>query len=184
MNTKELKIILTKHKQWLMDEKNGELANLSRADLTSADLTGADLADADLAGANLAGADLSHANLVNADLRLANLTNTDLRCADLTGADLTDADFTDANLTDADLTGANLADANLRRADLTGVDLDFLPFLLWCGSLDIKVNEKIAWQLLYHFCRLDCDSKDYRAVKIMVAEYANRFHRVDECGEI
>jgi uncharacterized protein YjbI with pentapeptide repeats len=174
MNTKELKIILTKHKQWLMDEKNGELANLSRADLTSADLTGADLADADLAGANLAGADLSHANLVNADLRLANLTNTDLRCAD----------FTDANLTNADLRCAKLADANLRRADLTGVDLDFLPFPLWCGSLDIKVNEKIAWQLLYHFCRLDCDSKDYRAVKIMVAEYANRFHRVDECGEI
>ena len=99
-------------------------------------------------------------------------------------ADLREADLGRSDLRGADLTGANLRGANLTRADLTGADLDFSCLPLWCGSFDIKVDEKIAWQILYHFCRLDCDSDDFTKVKNMVAEYANKFHRVDDCGEI
>ena len=108
----------------------------------------------------------------------------DLRWADLRWANLRGANLTGANLTGANLTGADLTGANLRGANLTGADLDFSCLPLWCGSFDVKVDEKIAWQILYHFCRLDCDSDDFKEVKNIVAEYANKFHRVDECGEI
>ena len=64
MNKKELDEILDKHLKWLHNEKDGERANLSGADLRYADLRDADLRDADLSGANLSGADLRDAKNV------------------------------------------------------------------------------------------------------------------------
>jgi len=80
--------------------------------------------------------------------------------------------LTYANLTYADLTGANL----------TGANLDFSSWPLWCGSLDVKVDAKIARQLAYHFCRLECDDPDFIAARNAIIGFANGFHRVDECG--
>jgi hypothetical protein len=122
--------------------------------------------------ADLTGADLTGANLTRANLTCANLRHADLTCADLTGADLTGA-----NLRHADLTGANL-----RHADLTCADLDFSSWPLWCGSLNVKVDAKIARQLAYHFCRLECDDPDFIAARNAIIGFANGFHRVDECG--
>ena len=48
----------------------------------------------------------------------------------------------------------------------------------------MKVDARIARQIAYHFCRLDCDDPEYLAAKAMMAPFANKFHRVDECGEI
>jgi len=56
----ELNTFLRKHKLWLVDNPEGE-----RADLSGADLSGADLWGADLWGANLWGANLSEAKNVN-----------------------------------------------------------------------------------------------------------------------
>ena len=53
---------------------------------------------------------------------------------------------------------------------------------LWCGSLDVKVDKKIAVQLAYHFCRLDCDDPEYIKTRNAVLSFANQFHRVNECG--
>ncbi len=92
---------------------------------------------------------------------------------------LSGADLRGANLSYADLCGANLSGADLR-----GADLDFSVWPLWCGSLDVKVSARIAWQLLYHFCRLSCQDRTVRMVQKAVAFYANKFHRVKECGEI
>ena len=85
---------------------------------------------------------------------------------------------------EADLREADLRGANLSGADLRGADLDFSVWPLWCGSLGVKVDARIARQLAYHFCRLDCDDPEYRKVTRVVAEFANMFHRVEECGEI
>ena len=74
--------------------------------------------------------------------------------------------------------------ANLYRADLGGADLDYSCWPLWCGSLDVKVDARIARQLAYHFCRLDCDDPEYLEARKAIAEFANKFHRVDECGRI
>ena len=122
--------ILKKHKKWLDNEKGGERANLRGAGLSYANLRDANLRGADLRDADLRGADLSYANL-----RDANLRGADLRDADLRGADLRDAD---------------LRDANLRGADLRDADVDYSCWPLWCGSLRVHIDERIAKQLLYH----------------------------------
>lgn len=79
---------------------------------------------------------------------------------------------------------ADLRRADLRRADLRGADLDFSCWPLWCGSLAVKVCKRIAVQLAYHFCRLDCDDPEYIAARNAILDFANQFHRVDECGKL
>ena len=128
------------------------------------DLKGADLSGADLKGANLKGADLKGANLMEANLRDTNLINTDLRGADLRGADL--------------------RGANLRGANLKGADLDYSCYPLWCGSLHLKADKRLACQLAYHLCSLQCDDADYIKMRNSILDFANQFHRVDECGEL
>ena len=79
---------------------------------------------------------------------------------------------------------ADLIGADLSRVNLCGADLDYSCWPLWCGSLDVKVDARIARQLAYHFCRLDCDDSEYLEARKAIAEFANKFHRVDECGRI
>ena len=174
-------------------------ANLRRADLSGADLRRADLSGADLSGANLSDANLRRANLSDANLRRADLSGADLsdanlRGANLSGADLSGADLSDANLRRADLSGAdlsdaNLSDANLRRADLSGADLrranlDYSCYPLWCGSLHLKADKRLACQLAYHLCSMQCDDADYIKMRNSILGFANQFHRADECGEL
>ncbi len=99
-------------------------------------------------------------------------------------ANLRGADLRGADLRGADLSGANLRRANLRGADLRGADLDFSCWPLWCGSLAVKVCKRIAVQLAYHFCRLDCDDPEYIAARNAILDFANQFHRVNECGKL
>lgn len=154
MTQEELNVILDKHKKWLNSEDGGE-----RADLHGADLRKVDLRGAELSGANLHGADLY-------------------------GVDLGRTDFRGADLREVDLRGVDLRLTYLCYANLRGADLDYSCWPLWCGSLDVKVDARIARQLAYHFCRLDCDDPEYLEARKAIAEFANKFHRVDECGRI
>ena len=133
-------------------------------DLSNANLRGANLSDADLRGAGLSDADLSNANLSNADLSNANLSNADLR---------------GAGLSNADLRGAGLSNA-----DLSNADLDYSCYPLWCGSLHLKANKRLACQLAYHLCSMQCDDADYVKMRNSILGFANQFHRVNECGEL
>ena len=194
MKQEELQEILDAHKKWINGEDGGagadlRRADLRRADLRRADLFGANLRDANLFGANLrdanlSGADLSGADLRRANLRGANLRGADLRGADLRRADLSGADLFGANLRDANLRGADLRRANLSGADLSGADLDFSCWPLWCGGLAVKVCKRIAVQLAYHFCKLDCDDPEYIAARNAILDFANQFHRVGERGKL
>ena len=130
--------------------------------------------DYDLRGANLSDADLSDADLSDADLSDADLRRADLRRADLRRADLSDAD----------LKGANLKGANLSDADLKGANLDYSCYPLWCGSLHFKADKRLACQLAYHLCSMQCDDADYIKMRNSILGFANQFHRVDECGEL
>ena len=93
--------------------------------------------------------------------------------------DLRGADLIGANLSRANLSGANLSGADLRWADL---DFSVLP--LWCGSLGMKVDKRIAAQIAYHFCALDCNDAEYIKARNAIVDFANQFHRVDECGKL
>ena len=113
----------------------------------------------------------------------------DLRRADLSDADLSDADLRGADLRRADLRGADLRRADLRRADLRGADLrgadlDYSCYPLWCGSLHLKADKRLACQLAYHLCSMQCDDADYIKMRNSILGFANQFHRTDECGEL
>jgi uncharacterized protein YjbI with pentapeptide repeats len=138
-----------------------------------------DLSDADLSGADLRRADLSDADLRRADLSDADLSGADLRRANLSGADLSGADLSGADLSDADLSGANL-----RRADLSDADLDFSCWPLWCGSLHVKTDKRLACQLAFHLCSMQCEDTEYIKMRNSILDFANQFHRVDECGRL
>ena len=142
-------------------------------------LLSADLSYADLRHASLNDADLSYADLSGANLRGANLSDTDL-----SGADLRHANMSYADLSGANLRGADLRHANLRHANLSGADLDFSCFPLWCGGMNIKSDVRIARQLAYHFCRLDCENEEYIDARNALVQFANGFHRVQECGQL
>ncbi len=166
MEQAKLDKILDNHKLWLKTNgERGQRANLSSANLSSADLRSADLRYADLRSADLSSADLSSADLRSADLRSADLRYADLRSADLRSADL-------------------------RSADLRYADLDYSAFPLWCGGLDVHIDDKQATQLLYHLIRNVQYSKNTsKAMKKIcriksLINQANNFHRVKECGEV
>jgi uncharacterized protein YjbI with pentapeptide repeats len=154
----------------------------------SLDLRYANLTSRDLAGANLQGADLTGTYLKCTNLERASLTNAILRGADLTNANLASATLQDADLSYADLKGANLESASLANAILIGANLDYgcLPFSH--HSLEIKIDKRIACQLLYHTLRAMQSVEDEEVKAILnddkVLALANQFHRVDECGEI
>ena len=167
----ELDKIIGNHKLWL--QTNGEKGE--RADLRYANLRYANLSSADLRYANLRYANLSSADLRYANLRYANLSYANLRYA---------------NLSYANLSSADLRYADLRYADLSSADLDYSAFPLWCGGLDVHIDDKQATQLLYHLLRNVKYSKNTSAkmkklckIKSLVKQ-ANEFHRVNECGKI
>lgn len=163
MTREELDSILEKHEKWLADLEDGVHADLRRASLV-----GTDLRRANLFRVYLGGADLRRASLFGADLR-----EVDLQCADLR----------EAYLSWADLRGADLRGADLRQADL-----DYSCWPLWCGSLDVQIDKRIACQLLYHVLNAmaSVDDPEVRAVynDPRNLALANQFHRVQECGRL
>jgi hypothetical protein len=96
--------------------------------------------------------------------------------------DLSGANLSGADLSGADLSGANLRRANLRRANLSGADLDFSCYPLWCGGLHVKTDKRLACQLAYHLCSMQCDDEEYIKMRNSILGFANQFHRVSECG--
>ena len=103
--------------------------------------------------------------------------------ANLKGADLRHADLRNADLIRSDLTYANL-----RGADLNGADLDFSCLPLWCGSLLAHFDDKQIIQLCYHVVKAGLQSKntsdETKAELSKLVDFANKFHRVEECGKI
>ena len=123
--------------------------------------------------ASLSHADLRGAYLSHADLRDANLRYANLRCANLRHVDLRDT-----SLSGADLSGA----------DLSGADLDYSCLPLWCGSLEAHFDDKQLVQIAYHLVKSGLQSKnaseETKKELSKLIDFANKFHRVDECGEI
>ena len=168
------------------DLSNADLSHtdLSYTDLSHTDLNGAVLSGAILKGAVLNGAVLKCAVLNSAVLNGADLSYTDLSHADLSDTDLSYTDLNGAVLNGAILYGAVLNGAILNGADLRGADLDYSCYPLRCGSLHPKADKRLACQLAYHLCSMQCDDADYIKMRNSILDFANQFHRVGECGEL
>ena len=124
------------------------------------------------------------ADLREADLRWANLSRANLKGVDLRWASLREANLSKADLREADLSSADLSRANLKGVDLSGAELDFSNWPLWCGGLHVTTDRRIMAQFAYHFCAQNCDDPDYIAARNAILDFANQFHRADECGRL
>lgn len=118
----------------------------------------------------------------------ADLSNANLSRADLSNANLYRANLYRANLSHANLSGANLSRANLRHANLSGANLDYSCLPLWCGSLDANFDDKQLRQIAYHLVKAGLQSKNAtdktKAELSKLIDFANGFHRAEECGII
>lgn len=112
----------------------------------------------------------------------------DLRWTDLRGLDFCGADMSSSTLQESDLRGANLTNATLRSvamigANLRGADMDYSSGIpLWCGSLGVKVDKRLAAQMAYHFCRLACGSPEVKAAQAALEGLANKSHVIKTYG--
>lgn len=108
--------------------------------------------------------------------------------ADLSWADLSGADLSGANLSRADLSWANLSRADLSGANLSGANLDFSVLPLWCGSLKANFDDRQLAQIAYHLVKAGLNSnnasEETKAELEKLIDFANKFHRVEECGKI
>jgi hypothetical protein len=103
-----------------------------------------DLSKTNFYKANFHRADLRSANLTGATLILTNLAGANLVKTDFHRADLYRANLTGANLVGADLTGANLTGANIR-----GAVIDYVSWPIWCGGMDVIMDEEQIKELLF-----------------------------------
>lgn len=138
----------------------------------------------DLCYAYLAHMDLYGVNLTKARLISAGLTDTNL-----IGANLTDAVFTEANLTRTTFFGTRLVRANFSRANLTGATLagadvkgaifDFASWPLWCGSFNVRGDDRLVSQLFRHLIEIDdseCSKEVQEEMSILrKMKLANKF---------
>ena len=93
-----------------------------------------------------------------------------------------------ADLIGAYLIGADLSGANLRDADLSGANLDYSCLPLWFGSLQEHFDDRQLKQIAYHLVKAGLHSKNAseetkRELEKLI-DFANGFHRVEECGII
>lgn len=112
-------------------------ANLSNADLRSANFSKVSLFEAQLIKTNLSQAHFNGATFRRADLTQANLSQAHLKATDfydtrLIEANLSKADLTNANLTKAQLNLSNFNQANLRHAKLIDAKLVGADFSQAC----------------------------------------------------
>ena len=105
-----------------------------------------------------------------------------VRLSAVAHADLSGANLRGTNLSYADLSGANLSGANLNSANLNGAKLDFAAWPLWCGSKGIKVDKRIASQLVAHVCALSCDDEEFQALRKLMLPFAKTSHRAEDLG--
>lgn len=162
----ELHERLKLHSLWLADHSQGERLVLLGYNLSNLKFHNVDLSYSDCSYSNFTSAWLNGANLSYAQMRYTTLHYVNLERA---------------NCYSTDFHGARFHASSLKNADFTGASIDYASIPLWCGSLGVKVDLKLAAQFAYHFCSLSCDDPEYTSARETLLSLANKFHRVKEC---
>ncbi len=151
VSPEDLQRILEAHRKWVESKgKEGERADLSRANLQEANLRSANLQEANLRSANLQGANLQEAKLDHADLREANLSEADFRGAKLHHTKLREANLQDSNLTEVkSLLGGTLAGTDVTNAKLPA---DIAKFEALAHVEEISTNARTIFLAMLLGC--------------------------------
>jgi len=199
-----IKLLKKDVKKFNAERKKEKDRNIYTIDLSNTNLSHIDISEAELYNADLYNVDFSHTKLRDSNLSGSILTNsvfyrTDISWVNMKCVSGTNVTFNQSNLGWSDFSGADLKNSIFRNSRLTGVnfinvklngtrlynnDIDFSCFPLFCGSLDIKCDEKLFQQLAYHLCRLIVDNDEIKQCQKALIDVANKFHRAIECGII
>ena len=126
---------------------------------------------------------------VRADMSWANMGGSNMSWANMSGSNMGGANMGGANMSGANMGWANMSRADARDADISGANIDYVTITLWCGTLRIRIDNRITSQLLYHV--LSCVevspdvSDDVKKVLLSpeVVAIANQFHHC-KSGEL
>lgn len=111
------------------------------------------------------------------------LSYLNLKEVDLNNANLNDANLSYANLNDANLSYADLRHTNLTGADLNNTNLDFSTgFSLSCKGLNVKIDEKILFQYLYHLNSNTQHLELNDDLREVLKKYGNKSHILKKHG--
>lgn len=130
----------------------------------------------------LTGRDLSGTSLQKLCLQEVNFKNSILKNVDFQDSDMQRTVLSEVDAQNSNFCGVDFFGTDFQRADFRGVNMDHSCWPLWCGSFDVKVDKRIAAQLAYHFCRLDCNDPEYIRARNMLIDFANQFHMAKDCG--
>jgi len=107
---------------------------------------------------------------------------------DLRNSDLSYTNLSNSDLSNADLRYSDLSYANLSNADVSAADIDYTSIPFHCGSIDMRCDERIIRQSLYHVARYEYIGDDDDIKELLSSplykKVANKFHRVEECGKL
>jgi hypothetical protein len=68
--------------------------------------------------------------------------------------------------------------------NLSEANLDYSCLPLRCGGLKWRIDKRIACQLAYHLCSMQCEDEEFIRLRNLLLPFANQFHRVKECGKL
>ena len=116
------------------------------------------------------------------------LIGYDLSGSDLSGSNLYRSNLYRSNLSGSDLSRSDLYRSNLSGSDLSRSNLDYSCLPLWCGSLKAHFDDRQLKQIAYHLVKAGLQSnnasEETKKELAKLIDFANGFHRVDECGRI
>ena len=76
----------------------------------------------------------------------------------------------------------------MRYTNLSGANLDYSCLPLWCGSFNANFDDRQLIQIAYHLVRAGLNSNnasdETKKELSTLIDFANKFHRVEECGRI
>ena len=98
-------------------------------------------------------------NLSGSDLRRSNLRGSNLR-----GSNLSESDLSRSNLSESDLSGSNLSGSNL----------DFISIPMCCKSFGVKIDTRIAYQMILHVFGAEIIGEGSEEIKKALEPFAKK----------
>lgn len=171
MTQNELNLKLDQHEQWISTQgKKGKRLNFIKRELRGlnfshralilANFSQCDLEDCNFSQTDLRGTVFFKCDLQNTDFSYSFAKEANFSNSDLAYSILDESDFTKANFSNTVLVNVKAHYGNFNHADFNNARLDYSSFGLWCGSLQMHLDDAQIAQLAYHLLSCSLHSKN------------------------